>query len=128
MYGDLTTNAATLDALNNATVRAKTQNLCVGRAIIWCGKITIDGLNFFATQLFYENNGSIVKNCKFQYPSCSKRMLGSTNSPLTTSIDQKDNGDLLSSNDNLVKTGQFINNILAHTDGEAFLSVETTTQ
>ncbi|MGB2116188.1 MAG: hypothetical protein ACPHXS_01345, partial [Flavobacteriaceae bacterium] len=113
-------NTATLDALNNATVRAKTQTYALDVQLSG-GSIIIDGLNFFATTVRLDNNnGSIIKNCKFQFPSCSKRMLGVTDAPLTTSIDQKDNGDLPSSGSS--SNCEFINNILAYTDGEAFLS------
>ncbi len=42
--------------------------------------VTIDGLNFFATTVSFSQSDYItVQNCKFDYPSCAKRALGSIN-------------------------------------------------
>lgn len=53
-----------------------------------CNNITISGIDFFATTVNFTNSSNIrVENGDFSYPSCTKRMLGITNTaPLTTNF------------------------------------------
>jgi len=53
-----------------------------------CSNITISGIDFFATTVNFTNSSNIrVENGDFNYPSCTKRMLGVTNAaPLTTNF------------------------------------------
>jgi hypothetical protein len=68
---------------NGRTIRGKNQS----HAIIGdddTKHITIDGINFFGTTFSLLNSDyCTVKNCTFDYPSFSKRALGSTSEPVT---------------------------------------------
>ncbi|MDB4532591.1 right-handed parallel beta-helix repeat-containing protein [bacterium] len=47
--------------------------------------IIIDGLNFFATTFYFHSSDNItVQNCRFDYPSASKRALGDISTPLSS--------------------------------------------
>lgn len=74
--------------------------------------ITIDGLNFFGTTVKATSSHDItIKNTLFSYPSCSRRMLGSTSYPFTTE---------LSNGSNNISNFTFYKCAFEHTDGEAF--------
>ena len=47
-----------------------------------CNDITISGIDFFATTVSFKNcDRARVEHGKFDYPSCTKRMLGEENTP-----------------------------------------------
>ncbi|MEC8332962.1 MAG: hypothetical protein VXZ83_02430 [Verrucomicrobiota bacterium] len=54
----------------------------------FCDNIIISGIDFFATTVNFTNSSNIrVESGNFSYPSCTKRMLGVTNTaPITTNF------------------------------------------
>jgi hypothetical protein len=56
-------------------IRGKVQTYAI--TLDNCAYVNFTGLNFFGTTI-YDNRGDyiVIKDCNFQYPSCSKRMLG----------------------------------------------------
>ena len=72
--------------LPTGDIRAKVQDHAYTGS--YCSNITISGIDFFATTVNFTNSSNIrVENGNFSYPSCTKRMLGVTNTtPLTTNF------------------------------------------
>ena len=62
-------------AIPTGDIRGKVQTYAI--TMDNCSYVNIEGLNFFGTTI-YDNGGAYiaVEDCNFQYPSCSKRMLG----------------------------------------------------
>lgn len=87
-------------------IRAKVQD----HAFIgsFCNNITISGIDFFATTVNFNKSSNIrVENSSFSYPSCTKRMLGVTNTvPITTNFDGGGNN-------------VFYNNTMSHAETHA---------
>ena len=92
------------------TIKGKTQSYAF--TVTGSSNITIEGLYFFGTTVKYDNstNGT-VGNCHFAFPSCSKRMLKSEDTPETT--------EFLSSNVSTVRNYLIKNCLFEHIDGEA---------
>jgi len=91
------------------TIKGKTQSYAFN--FLNSSNITIQGLYFFGTTVKFENatNGT-VDNCHFAFPSCSKRMLKSEDTPETTSF---------LSNVSTVRNYLIRNCLFEHIDGEA---------
>jgi hypothetical protein len=77
---------ATDDGLSPSgrTVRARNQDYFFSGTAS-SKNIVIDGFDFFGTTFsFYRSSGITVQNCRFRYPSFSKRVLGSLAAPAPT--------------------------------------------
>ena len=87
-------------------IRAKVQDHAFTGSL--CNNITISGIDFFATTVNFNKSYNIrVENGSFSYPSCTKRMLGVTNTaPLTTNFDGGGNN-------------VFYNNTMSHAETHA---------
>lgn len=91
------------------TIKGKTQSYAF--TFTNSSNITIQGLNFFATTVkFDDSTNGTIDTCNFAFPSCSKRMLKSEDTPETT--------ELLAGGVNA--TGNFLvkNCLFEHIDGE----------
>jgi hypothetical protein len=76
--------------------------------------IVIDGLNFFATAFkLISSDGVTIRNCTFEYPSCSDRAIGSIDSPETAQV--------TGTADDFCENFTLYNNTFRYSDGAAFL-------
>jgi len=110
-YYDLTTKKLYVYGNpSGKTIKGKTQTYAF--TFTNASNITIQGLNFFATTVkFDDSTNGKVDNCNFAFSSCSKRMLKSEATPETT--------EFLSSNVNTIRNYLIINCLFEHIDGEA---------
>lgn len=91
------------------TIKGKTQSYTF--SFTNSSNIKIEGLNFFATTVkFDDSQNGTIKDCNFAFPSCSKRMLKSEDTPETTEFKAK----------NVITAGNFLikNCLFEHVDGE----------
>ena len=69
-------------------IRGKTQTYAFN--VTDSTHIKLKGLDFFGTTFrFYNSTHITIEDCELLYPSCSKRMLGSTGTPEATTLTQR---------------------------------------
>ena len=72
--------------------------------------VKIMGFNFVGTTLRASDSENItIEDCNFDYPSCSKRALGLTESALATKITGRTNGKAYLLSENVVRNCEFTN-------------------
>jgi len=102
--------------INNSIFRGKNQSYAF--SISNSSNITLLNLKFFATTFHISNSKNItISDCYFAFPNTNKRMLGSEDAPLVSTVDNK-KGEPAS---NIV----IKNSIFEHTDGEALVAKAT---
>jgi hypothetical protein len=81
----------------NAVIRGKVQDYAF--QVVNSDNITIRGIHFFATALYFSgSDGALVADCSFEYPSCTKRMLGVQSSAPQMNTFQGGAGNVFSNN------------------------------
>ena len=75
----------------SVNIQAKTQDYAFN--VTSSKYVTLDGLDFFGTTINFNGTPyTTIRDCDFLYPSCAKRMLGSTAAPKCTTVYQSSGG------------------------------------